>query len=72
VLSNDAAAIAVRVLHARPQTGGYEAVHVALSDDHQRWIVLSDATPHTALTRAIVVELDARDGKLLTMRKPVN
>jgi len=66
VLSNDAAVIAVKVLNQR----GYEAVHVALSDDHKRWIVLCDAVPHTALQRAIVVELDAANGKLLTLRAP--
>ena len=70
ILSNDAAAIAVRVLPR--QYRGYEAVHVALSDDHKRWVVLCDAVPHTALRRAVVVELDARDGTLLTIRKPVN
>ena len=67
VLSNDAAAIAVRVLDQRR----YEAVHVALSDDRKRWIVLCDAVPHTALQRAIVVELDAASGKLLKVRAPV-
>ena len=71
-MSNDAAAIAVRILRTQPQYRGYEAVHVALHDDRRRWIVLCDAVPHTALKRAIVVELDARDGKLLTIRKPVN
>ena len=70
MLSNDAAAIAVRVLP--PQYRGYEAVHVAASDDRKRWIVLCDAVPHTALERAVVVELDARDGRLLTIRKPIN
>ena len=68
VLSNDAAAIAVRVLPR--QYRGYEAVHVALSDDHKRWVVLCDAVPHSTLQRAVVVELDARDGRLLTIRKP--
>jgi hypothetical protein len=72
VLSNDAGAIAVRVLRTHPQYRGYEAVHVALSDDHRSWIVLCDAVPHTALQQAVVVELDARDGKLLMIRKPVN
>jgi hypothetical protein len=71
ILSNDAADIAVRIVRQRPQFRGYEAVHVAGSDDHNRWIVLCDAVPHTALRGAIVVELDARDGKLLTIRKPL-
>ena len=70
ILSNDAGAIAVRLLPH--QYRGYETVHVALSDDHKRWVVLCDAVPHTALQRAVVVELDARNGKLLTIRKPVN
>ena len=72
MLSNDAGAIAVRGLRTYPQYRGYEAVHVALSDDHRSWIVLCDAVPHTALKQAVVVELDARDGKLLMIRKPVN
>jgi len=70
VLSNDAGAIAVRILHTQPQYRGYEAVHVALSDDHRSWVVLCDAVPHTALQRAIVVELDAANGKLLRIRAP--
>lgn len=70
ILSNDAAVIAVRLLPQ--QYRGYEAVHVALSDDHKRWVVLCDAVPHTALQRAVVVELDATNGKLLVIRKPVD
>ncbi len=77
ILSNDAADIAVRIVRQRPQFRGYEAVHVAYAargeeGNANRWIVLCDAVPHTALRRAIVVELDARDGHLLMMRKPVN
>jgi hypothetical protein len=71
VLSNDAGVLAVRILRTQPQYRGYEAVHVALSDDHRRWIVLCDAVPHTALQRAIVVELDSANGKLLKVRAPV-
>jgi hypothetical protein len=70
VLSNDAGAIAVRVLRTQAQYRGFEAVHVALSDDHRSWIVLCDAVPHTALQRAVVVELDAASGKLLKVRAP--
>jgi hypothetical protein len=44
-------------------------VHVAASDD--RWIVLCDRRPRTALREAIVVELRAADGALLLIRKPV-
>jgi hypothetical protein len=53
----------------------YDAVHVgyakrgeAGSDD--RWIVLCDRVPHTELHEALVVELRATDGALLTIRKP--
>jgi hypothetical protein len=70
VPSNDAGALAVRILRTQPQYRGYEAVHVALSDDHRRWIVLCDAVPHTALQRAVVVELDSGNGKLLQIRTP--
>ncbi|HEV2718401.1 MAG TPA: hypothetical protein VG323_00160 [Thermoanaerobaculia bacterium] len=70
VLSNDAGRIAAAVV--QKQYRGYEAVHVALSDDHRRWVVLCDAVPHSALKRAVVVELDASDGKLLNVRKPIN
>lgn len=73
LLSNDAAAMALRQV---PQKG-FEAVHVAYSPageagDRARWIVLCDRVPHTALSEAVVVELDARDGHLLAIRKPVN
>ncbi len=70
MLSNDAGRIAAAIV--RRQYRGYETVHVALSDDHRRWVVLCDAVPHTALKRAIVVELDAGDGTLLLIRKPIN
>lgn len=77
ILSNDAADIAVRVVRQQPQFRGYEAVHVAYASRSEtgttnRWIVLCDAVPHTALARAVVVELDAADGRLLAMRKPVH
>lgn len=65
ILSNVAAVRAVAILH-RP---GYEAVHVA--GEGNRWIVLCDRVPHTGLREAVVVELDAVDGHLLTIRKPV-
>jgi hypothetical protein len=65
ILSNEAAVRAVAILH-RP---GYEAVHVAGEDN--RWIVLCDRVPHTGLRDAVVVELDAKDGHLLTIRQPI-
>ena len=75
ILSNDAAILAVRALPA--QYKGYEVVHVAYAPkgeggDRARWVVLCDRVPHTALHDAVVVELDANDGKLLTIRRPVN
>jgi len=33
--------------------------------------VLCDRVPHTALREAVVVELDAANGSLLAIRKPV-
>ena len=68
ILSNDAARIAVKVLN-RQGTRGYEAVHVAYADN--RWIVLCDRVPHTAMRDALVVELRAADGSLISIRKPV-
>jgi hypothetical protein len=60
----------------RARYGGYEAVHVAYAGRQEgggrtRWVVLCDRVPHTALREAVVVELDASDGSLLTIRKPV-
>ncbi len=78
ILSNEAAARAVAVLHKIDSLRyrRYEAVHVAYAGPGEaggraRWVVLCDRVPHTALRDAIVVELDARDGSLLAIRKPV-
>jgi hypothetical protein len=78
ILSNDAAVRALATLRRvdRPRYNGYEAVHVAYAGRGEggraaRWVVLCDRVPHTALRDAVVVELDARDGTLLTIRKPV-
>ena len=79
ILSDEAAVRAVAVLrrsdHARYRA--YEAVHVAYAGRGEggvrgRWVVLCDRVPHSALRDAVVVELDARDGSLITIRKPVN
>ncbi len=77
ILSDDAAVRAIAVLR---QTGGvrfrgYEAVHVALAargegGSANRWVVLCDRVPHSALRDAVVVELDAVDGRMLVVRKP--
>jgi hypothetical protein len=63
ILSTDAAVRALAILH-RP---GYEAVHVA--GEGNRWVVLCDRVPHTGLREAVVVELDAKDGRLLMIRR---
>ena len=78
ILSSDAAVRALTILRKvdRPRYNGFEAVHVAYAGREEggreaRWVVLCDRVPHTALRDAVVVELDARDGTLLTIRKPV-
>jgi hypothetical protein len=79
ILSDDAAVRAVAALRDRDcaRYAGYEAVHVAYAGRGEgggraRWVVLCDRVPHSGLREAIVVELDARDGSLLLIRKPVN
>ena len=76
ILSNDAGDRAVAILRERKITG-YEAVHVAFArrgegGREDRWVVLCDRVPHTALRDALVVELRAVDGSLIQIRKPVN
>ncbi len=78
ILSNDAAVRAVVILRQsdRARYQAYEAVHVAYAGRGEggrraRWVVLCDRVPHSALRDTVVVELDARDGSLLTIRKPV-
>ena len=76
VQSNDAAVRAVAILRDRGFRG-YDAVHVAFAGGGEggaanRWVVLCDRVPHTALEKAVVVELDAKSGALLTIRKPVD
>jgi hypothetical protein len=41
-----------------------------VAGEANRWIVLCDRVPHTGLRDAVVVELDAVDGHLVTIRKP--
>ncbi len=74
-MSNDAGDRAVAILRRRGLRG-YEAVHVAYASrgeggTENRWVVLCDRVPHTALQEAIVVELRAVDGSLITIRKPL-
>ena len=76
ILSNDAGARAVAVAAARdPRYRGYEAVHVAYAGRGEggreaRWVVLLDRVPHTGMRDAVVVELRASDGTLMTIRAP--
>jgi hypothetical protein len=74
ILSTDAAVHATAELRAKG-IAGYSAVHVGYArrgeaGSEDRWIVLCDRTPHTQLREALVVELRAGDGSLLTIRKP--
>lgn len=70
ILSNDAGARALAILRATDaqRYRDYEAVHVAF--EKNRWIVLADRVPHTSLREAVVVELRAEDGVLVTIRNP--
>jgi hypothetical protein len=75
ILSTDAGNRAVAMLRQKG-IRGYEAVHVAYAGrgeggKENRWIVLCDRVPHTALADALVVELRAADGSLIAVRKPV-
>jgi hypothetical protein len=71
ILSDEAAVRALIFL----RRANYEVVHVAYAGRGEggttdRWVVLCDRLQHTALREAVVVELDAVDGHLLTMRNP--
>jgi len=76
ILNNDAGARALAILRtASPEYRGYEVVHVAYAPrgeggTENRWVVLCDRVPHSALRNAVVVELRASDGSLLHIRKP--
>ena len=79
ILSDEAAVRAVSMLKASDPVrfASYVAVHVAWAGGGEvggrgKWIVLCDRVPHTALRQAVVVELEGIDGRLLTIRKPVN
>ena len=75
ILNNEAAARAEAVLTSDARYRGYEVVHVAYANRGEggaeaRWVVLLDRVPHSALDEARVVELRARDGRLLEIRGP--
>ena len=76
MLNTEAGVRAVAILRQRdPQRfSDYEAVHVAWAGrgeggDADRWIVLCDHARHSGLQDALVVEVDGRDGRLLTIRR---
>jgi hypothetical protein len=73
ILSIDAGRQALAVARDRGLRG-YEVVHVARAragegGREDRWVVLLDRVPHTALAQAVVVELDAATGTPIKMRK---
>ena len=76
ILSDDAGVRAVAILAQSDPVRfrSYEAVHVAWATRGEggsadRWVILCDRVPHTALREAVVVELDGKDGRLLLMRR---
>jgi hypothetical protein len=76
ILSNEAGARAVAILRSRDAArfASFEPVHVAYAsakeEGEARWVVLCDRVPHSALREAVVVELRAADGALVTLRRP--
>jgi hypothetical protein len=74
ILSIEAGRRAAAIVQQRGLRG-YEVVHVARArrgegGAEERWVVLLDKVPHTSLKEAVVVELRAGDGTLLTIRNP--
>ncbi len=77
MLSEDASARVMQILRASDPVrfAAYEPVHTAWASGGEggtanRWVVLCDRVPHTALREAVVVELDGGDAHLLTIRPP--
>ncbi len=77
ILSIDAGRMAMEILRSRDpeRFRDYHVVHIAWAragegGPENRWIVLADRLPHTALREALVVELGAEDGRLLRIRRP--
>lgn len=77
ILSNDAGRRALSLLREsdRLRYRDYEVVHVAYAGAGEggaeaRWVVLCDRVPHTFLREAVVVEMRAKDGELIRLRKP--
>ena len=79
MLSTDAGRIALAELRARDAARfrDHHVVHIAWSRagegaPEERWVVLTDRVPHTALREAVVVELGVTDGRLLRIRRPIS
>lgn len=77
LLNTEAGVRAVAILRQRDPARyrDYEPVHVAWAPkgeggEANRWVVLCDHARHTGLTDAIVVEVDGKDGRLLSIRRP--
>jgi len=77
ILSNDAGRRALSLLRQsdRSRFREFEVVHVAYAGAGEggeggRWVVLCDRVPHSGLRKAVVVEVDARGGRLVRVRKP--
>ncbi len=77
ILSYEAGRRALSILRERDAArfGGYEVVHVGRARGGEgapedRWVVLCDRVPHSALAEAVVVEIERDSGKLLRIRKP--
>jgi hypothetical protein len=78
MLSDEAGIRALALLRNRDpkRFRSYEAVHIAWAARGEggtvnRWVVLCDRVPHTALHDALVVELDGASGSPLVIRRPL-
>ena len=78
ILSIEAGQRALAILRERDprRFAEWEVVHVGRAragegGAEDRWLVLTDRVPHTALRDALVVELASEDGRLLRIRPVV-
>ena len=74
ILSYEAGQHALELARARGMDG-YDVVHVARArkgegGDEDRWIVLLDKVPHTAMRETVVMELRSANGELIVIRRP--
>ncbi|HYM62334.1 MAG TPA: hypothetical protein VEZ11_15735 [Thermoanaerobaculia bacterium] len=77
ILSDEAGTRALAILQKndRARYRDYEVIHVAYAGKGEgaaeaRWTVLCDRDPRSGLREAVVVELDAKDGRVLRIRAP--